>query len=264
MTNPPDRHRRIGMLTVAATLAFAVTGSHAATTDFCDPSLPRGVDDPHAYRMRGDRCEGIYVREVSGDELRIASFTRWVSDFDPTRRDVLRIAWTPVSGDGGLQLRALSLARRSHYRMDTTRAMDSGGYAWRTDVLAARGLRRDNIGLVGTTRVAVGQTLRQVMLPLRVDARPADAANDRYRLIVIPQAELAGLYLRVDPLAAIGTPGPWTGDAREQGLGYYPAERAVDLAVDAQASGFYRVEVSAVFKDGGSATLEAYFHHPGW
>jgi hypothetical protein len=260
----PDPIRRAGLRLVASGLALAAAPAWAAEPgSFCDPSLPRLDDNPHGYRMRGERCEGVYVREVAGDELRIASFTRWIGDFDPGRGGTLPIEWATAPGDGSLRLRAQGLARRSHYRMDTVRAIAGGRWAWPLDVLAARGMGRGDIGLLGRTRAEIAGRSRELLVPLRVGPRPAGALSPGYSLVVLPQLEFSALFLRVEAVDASGNARGAAGEARELGLGYYPAERAVDIVVDAATSGLHRLELAAVFRQGGSTTLETWFHHPG-
>lgn len=242
-----------------------MSGNAAArAADFCDPSLPRLNDSPHGYRMRGDRCEGIFVREVSGEELRLVSCTRWFADFDPASAGSLPIRWR-APGAGPLRLRAQALARRSYYRMDTVCEAGSGAWAWPTDLLAARGLRRADIGIVASMRSSVGDGATQLLLPLQVGARPPHDAPQRLELVVVPQIELAQLFVRVEALRADGQPRLATPQAAvEAGHGYYPAERPIRLAIDPPGSGLHRGELGAVFKAGGSSTLHFQFHHAGW
>ena len=41
----------------------------------CDPALKVRPNDPLGYRARGDRCEGMFVEEVSGT-ISVASVAR--------------------------------------------------------------------------------------------------------------------------------------------------------------------------------------------
>lgn len=258
--------RRSCLRLLACGIACAGSGhrlAHAA--DFCDPLLPRLADNPHSYRMRGSRCEGVFVREVSGDELRLASFTRWFADFDATDGRALTLRWRAPRGDGRLQLRAQGLARRSYYRMDAVCEMGRGEWSWPTDLLAARGLRRADIGVMASTRADIAGTEREVWVPLQIGPRPAGELPRRLELVVLPQLELKQLFIRVDALTVDGrTRGATPSTAIEAGQGIYPAERPVVLSVEPTEVGMHRGELGAVFKQGGSATLAFWFHHSGW
>jgi hypothetical protein len=224
-----------------------------AANDLCDPLLPRPADTPHGYRMRGTRCEGIFVREVAGDELRIAGLVQWMTDFDPARDGALTLRWASAPGDGHLQIRAHGLGRRNFYRMDTRRPMGSGRYDWPLDLMAARGLRRADIGLLARTR----HDDDELLVPLQCGPRPAEAVATRHVLTAVPQVELSRLGLRW-----------WHADERpaaaaEPAPGYYPAERPVELALQPARPGIHHCELSAVLRHGGSAALAFRFHHPG-
>jgi len=232
-----------------------------AGNDFCDPALPRVDDDPQGYRMRGSRCEGIYVRLVAGDELRLASLTRWVADVDPAHVGTLPLRWSPAPGDGNLRLRAQGLARRNHYRMDSTRSMRSGVYEWPMDLLAARGLRPADLGLVGSTRLRIDDAVRELLVPLEAGQRAAGPPPRRYTLLVVPQIELSRLGVRIQRIGAAAQ-APAGADAGSGG--YYPAERAVELALAPDDAGIWRADLTAVFRQGGSSATGFWFHHPGW
>ena len=51
---------------------------------------------------------------------------------------------------------------------------------------------------------------------------------------------------------------------RPLGYGYYPAERAFAVPVlGMRERGIYHLELAATFREGGSATTELWFYHPG-
>src|SRR5919108_743620 len=92
---------------------------------YCDPYLGQVSDNPYGYRMRGDRCEGIYIKEVSTTILLVASLTESFEDYDLNSSKPLLIEWNKASGDGVVRLRAQGLRRRLYYRMDTVRPRGS-------------------------------------------------------------------------------------------------------------------------------------------
>ena len=57
--------------TVAVFLAIALCAGlrPVAQTTACDPLLEQPKTNPYGYRLRSDRCEGIYVQQVAGATL---------------------------------------------------------------------------------------------------------------------------------------------------------------------------------------------------
>lgn len=66
----------------------------------CDPGLIQDKSNPYGYRLRGDRCEGIYVQEVSCAPLTIASWTESFDDYNLSSGAALMIEWTTPSSSG--------------------------------------------------------------------------------------------------------------------------------------------------------------------
>src|SRR2546425_622955 len=89
-----------------------------ATFAQCDPRLQQAGSDPNGYRLRGDRCEGIYIKEVAGTTV-VASLIEYVENFNPAGQS-LRIEWT-APGNASVRLRAYSLRHRLFYQMDARR-----------------------------------------------------------------------------------------------------------------------------------------------
>jgi hypothetical protein len=59
----------------------------------CDPQLPSPAGGSNGYRMRGDRCEGIYTKEVAGGAgISLVSFTRSAIKYDLRSDQVLPVA----------------------------------------------------------------------------------------------------------------------------------------------------------------------------
>src|SRR5260370_24603370 len=84
-------------------------------------------------------------------------------------------------------------------------------YRWPTDVLAAMGLGRADIGLLGWTRQIVGGTEQEVLLPLSAssgnppESRAATGAGTgAYTLLVQSAAELSELFVAISRLPAPG------------------------------------------------------------
>ena len=226
----------------------------------CDPHLIGPQTDPYSYRMRGDRCEGVYIQEVAGAPLSIVSWTAAFADYNLASRQPLRLEWDPVKGGDSIRLRAQALRRRLYYRMDAQRSAGSKSYQWPSDLLAAVQIPRDEIGVVGWAEATVGNARREVYLPLHIAQGGRPAATGEYHLVLLPGTELKEVYLTIE--GAAGEPVLKKGEPL--GYGYYPAERPVDVPVAApREAGIYRLEIGATHRSGGASTAELWFYHPG-
>lgn len=83
----------------------------------CDPQLIQPQTNPYEYRLRGDRREGIYVQQVGGTPLTIASWTESVEDYDLASSRPLTVEWDAPENIA-VNLRAEALRHRFYYRMD--------------------------------------------------------------------------------------------------------------------------------------------------
>jgi hypothetical protein len=232
----------------------------------CDPSLAPSSNYPFKYVDRGDRCEGVYIRLVGSSALTMLSFTAAFSAFDPKAGQPLTIGWVPPPGAADVELRALTTRQHLYYRMDTRVHAGETKYRWPTDVLAAMGLGRADIGLVGWTRQIVGGAEQEVLLPL--SANPGNPPGfptgaGPYTLLVQSAAQLGELFVTITRLTDGGAERP-VQPARELGYGYYPADNAIEIPIEAPAErGVYAVQLGAKLRGGGASTLRFLFYVPG-
>ncbi|HZO99840.1 MAG TPA: hypothetical protein VFD30_06085 [Terriglobia bacterium] len=253
------RARRIALPACALIFAAALAAGEAGP---CDPHLLQPAGNPYGYRLRGDRCEGLYVQEVSGAPLVIASWTASFSDFDLGSKRPLRIDWDGPRGSNDVRLRAQSLRRRLYYRMDATRSGGSKSFSWPSDLLAALQIPRKDVGVVGITRGLAGETEQDIYLPLRIGEGGGTARTESYRLVVLPGAELKELFLTLTDFS--GGRGRVLKNGAPVGYGYYPAERPIEIPISGvQTRGLYHLEVGATLRGGGASTIELWFYHPG-
>jgi len=247
------------------TVAFAllIPSLTLAQAAPCDSNLERRSLGPHGYALRGERCEGIYVKEVGGTVLTLASFTESFEPYDSTTPGLLVVEWTAPGGDS-LRLRARGIRQDLYYQMDVVRPSGRGSHRWQwpTDVLSAQRIGRSSIGVVAWTQHVVGEVRRDLYIPLRV-TREGDSSSGSYELILYPGVRLAEVYVT---LAAVGPDGKPTGFVRRDeplGYGYYPAEHPIRVPIsDLRESGIYSLEIGARLTRGGSAALTLFFHHP--
>jgi hypothetical protein len=229
----------------------------------CDPQLKQSTGDPDGYRVRGDRCEGIYVREVSDSgTLQVASFTAAFDDYDPASGRDLVLRWAAF-GDGGVRLRAYSLRPKQYYRMDTKRPPGATTYAWPSNLLSRYDLRRSELGVVAWTSYRAGSEQLEVYLPVRI-SQLVGGGSSGYELVVLPDVELQEVFVTLARLGEDGQPRDYLKKDEALGYGYYPAERKVAIKIPPlPAPGIYNMTIGATRQHGGSSTAILWFHHAG-
>lgn len=280
ITNPRETRcsirlkARLAVLALAAALGAGTSDAvtpEAGAGSHCDPSLAPSSNYPFKYVDRGNRCEGVYIRLVGSSSLTMLSFTAAFGAFDPKAGQPLTIGWAPAPNASDVELRALTTRQHLYYRMDTRVLAGELRYRWPTDVLAAMGLGRSDIGLVGWTRQMIGGTEQEVLLPLSasVGSPPgsragAGAGTGAYTLLVQSAAQLSELFVTVTRLAADGGAERPVQPARELGYGYYPADNAIEIPIEAPLErGVYAVQLGAKLRGGGVSTLRFLFYAPG-
>jgi hypothetical protein len=249
---------------LAGCLLSALALGRADAAHPCDPSLVRAADkSPHAYRLRGDRCEGLFVRPVAlGSLLNIVSFTASFAEFDPSRAGELPIAW-PIPGPGQIQIRAQSQEPELHYRMDTIRPPNTTLYSWPTDVLRQLGLQKKRIGVAAWTQISLSGRVEQVYVPLRIGESEARSER-KYTLVLMPTQTLAEVTYSLVALSAegkvVGLPVQPPTSLR---LGSYPAERGFTITIAAPfRAGLYRIEIHPTTRAGSPSTTDLVFFNP--
>lgn len=259
MNRRPVRSIAIAVFLLLADYAKAT----AASAPYCDALLDRTPDSPMAYKDRGDRCEGLYIKQVASTTLLIASFTESFEEFDPASGKALRIEWAKVPGNPNLHLRAHGLKRRLYYRMDAAALNGISHYDWPSDILASLGVHRSDIGVVGISRSRVGTVEHDIYVPLQIRQATDATRTDTYKLIVVPGVELQELYLSVDALTGDGRVSRVLKEGQPLGYGFYPAERGVEIPVSGMTgAGLYRVRIGATVRSGGTSTVELWFLQP--
>jgi hypothetical protein len=243
----------------AAIFVLYVPFGVAATV--CDTSLVQPATNPLGYRLRGDRCEGVYVQQVSGAPLTVVSWTQSFADYDLSSKRSLRITWQMAHG-APIRLRAQGLRRRLYYRMDAAGDPNSKSFNWPADVLSGLQIPRHDVGIVGTTEVDVEGSRRQVYVPLRVGQDTSSSLGDSYSLTLLPGTELKELFVTLT--GPSGKMARKLKDGGPVGYGYYPAERPVEIPIAGmKVSGFYHLEIGATLRSGGAAATDFWFYHPG-
>ena len=249
------------LLTCLCLVLLISSGRVSAQTRACDPLLTQPAASPLGYRLRGDRCEGIYVQEVSGTPLVVASLTDGFSPFDLKTVQHLLLTWS-APADAELHLRALGLRRKLYYRMDALRSRGESSYSWSAELLGALRIPQPDLGIVGWTRQRVGSFERDVYVPVRVSERDSISMSKTYTLILLPAVPLSEVYVSLAPVESNGRPGRYIRDEEPLKYNYYPSEQAIVIPiVKPSTPGIYYVLIGATLTNGGSLTTEIWFDH---
>lgn len=197
----------------------------------CDSSLVQPKGDPYGYRARGDRCEGIYIKEVGGTPLFIASFTESFEDYDLASDKNLLVEWT-APANRAVQLQANGLRYKLYYRMDTKHHPGAKSYAWPLNLLATLKIMRRDLGIVGWMQYPVGKMKKVVYVPLRISQQKSALHKNNYALVLLPGRELSGVFLTVALVDANGNPKDFIADEKPLDLcPPCPAERPINIPI---------------------------------
>jgi hypothetical protein len=219
----------------------------------CDSSLILNTDNPLGYNNRGDRCEGIYIKEVGSTTLSIVSLTGFFEQYNIKSGKPIHIEWDKPPDDSIVHIRVQGIKRRLYYRMDTFQLSGTKSYTWSSDILASLNIHKEDIGIVGISRYFVGQTLHNVYLPLCIRQEESKLHIGSYKLILLPGVELTEVYISLAPTGSDGMPKEFIKDEEKLGYGYYPAERGIVISISGlQEVGTYYMEIGAILKAGGT------------
>jgi hypothetical protein len=243
-----------------ALVLLAATAAGVSAQSPCDPELLGRGDGPQAYADRGDRCEGVYSREVRGSTLYLVSLTRSFEEYTDRAGDSIFVTWPSRPGDV-VRIRAEGIRRGLYYQMDTRTRGDA--FAWALEVLGPYGIGRSDLGVLGWTTMAVGGTERTVRLPLRVSQTREPAPCEPITAILWNTTRLTEVEMSLAPVASTGVIGPPLIDRRPLGHGYYPAQAPVVVRLPPLPDGgLYRLKFDAWWRD-RTTTVEEYFFDSG-
>ena len=230
----------------------------------CDSLVATRATDPLRYRQRGDRCEGVYGKNVSGSStLRVASLVESLEAFDDSSSLPLRVEWTPPAGDS-VTVRASAIRAGLYYRMETAHPIAESRFVWPSEVRAPLRISSADIGVTGTIAKSIGGVRREVLVPLRISQRRSPARSASYRLTLWPTVGLREVYVTIAATDTNGAPTHFLQRDVQLGYGYYPADRPIVVRLPTLARrGVYLVRIAATREGGGSATREILLYHAG-
>jgi len=230
---------------------------------FCDPNLkPPAGESPFGYRLREERCEGIYAREVAGTTLMLASFTKQFGDYGAVFPKFLSVAWSAPSANP-VRLRGNSLRSQLYYQMDTVRPPGTNSFSWPADILAGLNIRKPDLGVVASASMRVGDTEREVYLPVRIGPS-SQAPPGKHDVVLLSDQELSEVYLTLTELGLDGRPNRVLRRNAPLAYGFYPAQRAIHFGLpEISGRGVYLLTAAATLRSGGSYRLQFWFYDDG-
>jgi hypothetical protein len=239
-------------------LALSTPASQGlAAQNACDPVLKTDMTDPLAYQPRADRCEGLFVQQVRGG-IQVASVHFAPRTFAAGAGRTVQLSWRSMLKLPS-HLRAVSLKPKVYYRMDALRPPESTSYSWPTDLLERSGLSGNDIGLLSwqTTKIAGRET--EVFSPVSVEG-----GADHIEIVLLPDLPLEEVYLGLAPVDDDGRGGEYLFTDRSLQYGIYPERRPITARLPLlETAGVYQLEVSVLFKSGGSSSQDVLFYYPG-
>jgi hypothetical protein len=251
-------------LVAALLIAICSPSKPTGAESFCDPNIPQSKSGTTAYRMRRDRCEGIFAQQVSSPHLEIRSLVGSFQPFDPKRDSELVLIWkAPPGNKADVQLRAFSFKPGTYYRMDTRVHPDHSAFHWPTDVLNSEGLGRADLGLLAWMEIAEPEGAKNtVYLPLSTGTG-SSKAKEGYTVTFLPSTRLSEVHVRISRLAGQGSAPTVMRDDKLIDDYYAPSEPAAFPTGKLGPAGFYRITITALPKAGNPVVQDFILYHSG-
>lgn len=262
---------RSGLTFILSVLLLAAPATLRGQGSPCDPAIERTAKGGAlGYQSRGQHCEGLYATDVAATMMWVASLTAVFDEFDLSSPEPLEVKWSAPEGLP-THLRAHGIKRDLYYRMDAPREPGNHSWDWPTDVLAAQGIERGDIGVLGWVKEEVGGVDYELFVPLSV-TRPgaiqASSGSGSYELVVVPNVRLEEVYVSLARVPAVGKQPEGQYIKKQEPLGQriYATQRPVKIQLtEFTDPGIYMVEITATRADGRSVTMDPmWVYHPGW
>ncbi|MCK9684582.1 hypothetical protein [Scleromatobacter humisilvae] len=228
-----------GLRSWAAALAWTtlvLPASALAIDSKCRDDIRPVDDNPLGYRLRGNRCEGLYWSPHASDAaITVLAVATGAPAAALPGEGVLHLGWSGrVSGAIGdaVQIQAISLRPGLFYRMDATASLGGGRFDWPTDVVRGLSLRGDEIALRVQARARIGQVTWPILLPLSLSGGATEGAG--VRVLVTSTVALFAISWECLRIESSGMPAQSV--ARGRAGGPFRADEVVTLEVAAPGS----------------------------
>jgi hypothetical protein len=252
----PHSTSLMGALLVGATSVGVAQGTPANPA--CDTNLMQLAAPVNGYQPRGDRCEGVYARQVAGTTLFLSSFTQTFEKYDLRTDDPLVIRWGAHT-DSGVQLRAETIKAGRYYRMDTRAAPRDTMYRWPSRILTSERLGRSDLGVLGWIRVTVAGQRRVAYVPLAITQKGAPNPCGPLELAFSTETRLSEVMVSLSQIDSTGAETRAIKKDEALGRGFYPAGSPVIVSLkrtDLAQPGLYSLKVAAALSPRGSYSHE--------
>jgi hypothetical protein len=253
---PPRSASLIGVWLAVAVSPALAQGTPAKLP--CDANLLQLAARVNGYQPRGDRCEGVYARQVAGTTLFLSSFTETFEKYDLKSDDPLIIRW-PAPADSGIQLRAETIKAGRYYRMDTKAAPKDSVYQWPNRILSSERLARSDLGVLGWTRLTLGGQKRVAYVPLTVTQKGSPTACGPLEVAFSTETRLTEVLVSLSQLDSTGLETRVIRKDEPLARGFYPAGSPIIVTInraDVAAPGLYSLKVSAALSPRGNYSHE--------
>jgi hypothetical protein len=182
--------------------------AHGQQQGPCDPKPLRLVNanDPAQYKLRQDRCEGVYDPQTAGGPaLVLASYFSVFDTYDAATDAKLSVRWrVPASSNGSLvHLRAYSietLPQGRQYQMDAVPSATAAQFEWPLQLIRDIKLKRPNLAVIAWISVKTNRGVQDVYIPLQISRSTpiADNVPKAPQIDVLPGRPLDEVYLTVE------------------------------------------------------------------
>jgi len=243
-----------------AQVVLCLVSSLSAAQEICDPLLPKYADDhPLGYKLIGDRCEGLFVQQVSGS-IQVVSVHFAPLDLSLGTGESVQLQWRcPLNEAKANNLRAVSLKTRVFYRMDTLRPAGSTSYNWRTELLQRIPLSGTEVGVVSWISAELNGSDTKLFCPIF-----AHSQSGKIEVVLRSDLTLHEIYLGLVPLDEAGRSEDYL--FQEKPLKYGPYATGSPISIELptlENTGVYRLEIAVIFKNDTTSNLDVLFYFPG-
>lgn len=258
-----------------ALVFLAIGGSHSAAAQA--PSrvsrcrFPERHDRPLGYRLRDNRCEGVYredpqfhaEHQFNSASVALLSLTRVVDAFNPAVIDTLSLRWR-ARASSQVILTVTGLRRGLYYRMDTAlESAGSGTFRWDGELLRLLHLQPEELGAVASVPYSFAGFADTLRLPLDVRARDGPvSSSSRYNVVLLLREEPRALFITLSPLTSSNTIGAPLLDHQSAEFRPGHSPNVARLVVPfPSAAGVYYLEVEARLWDGRRVSAGYLIYH---
>jgi hypothetical protein len=201
-----------------------------------------------SYKLRGNRCEGIYASNVSSDlkpQPKVIGFHRGMPpDAAFLPKSVTAFDVDLPKNTRGISIRAVSLRPKTYYAMDTELSAGTASFAWETSILSAPSLsmKASELGLLACNNGCLAAR-STAYFPSRMLRPPAGLRSSSYEIIFQTPIGVDNVEVRLQPEGGASKPIPDLED-------HYPPSWPISVPLGQLKSGRYIVRLSGTGSDG--------------